>query len=251
MRQHLLRVFVPLITIAVLLFSAGPLPLTLSASAQNVQEGGNSSNIRQDGDGDSGDATGGQSVGVTGGARTRIDATNSSTGVRARTGDADGENSSDSFTGQRNEAAGPDGANDQTGDNELDLSQSARASTGDAVGGQVIGVASNGDISITATNSSRDVDAVSGDADSDNDADIFVGLLGTTNIQEGDNTSDLSQRASSSSGDGVAGQVIGARALDGGSTDIVAVNESRNADARSGDDDESNSEETAVGQFSP
>lgn len=172
--------------------------------------------------------------------------------MNARTGDADGENSSDSFTGLSNDEKGPDGANKQNGDNDADVNQSASATTGDAVGGQMIGVTgSSGDVSISATNVSEDVDLVSGDADSDNDADIIVGLIGSSNTQEGDNSADVFQSAGSSSGDGVGGQLIGVQAPGARSSDITVRNESRNADIFTGDNDESNSEEIFAGHSAP
>jgi hypothetical protein len=145
--------------------------------AQNVQDGTNSSDIGQDADGDTGDATGGQSVSVTGGTRTSIDATNSSDRVRARSGDSDADNSSTSFTGLSSDGD-PAPPNVQSGDNDLDLSQRADASTGDAVAGQIVGViAPNGGLAdLVLANRSTNIVAVTGDGDEDNDESSFVGL---------------------------------------------------------------------------
>ena len=252
MRERRAQILFPRITVAVVLLSAAAIWFASPVLAQNNQDGRNSTDVNQDADADTGDAVGGQEIGVTGGSNTRINAANSSKNVNARTGDADGENSSDSFTGLNNDEAGPDGANVQDGDNDADVNQSASATTGDAVGGQMIGVTgASGDVSIDATNVSEDVDLVSGDSDSDNDADIVVGLIGASNVQEGDNSGDVFQSASSSSGDGVGGQLIGVQAPGARSSDIIVRNESRNADIFTGDDDESNSEEIFAGHSAP
>ena len=252
MRERRSRIFFRCVITSLVLSFAAATWLASPALSQNNQDGRNSTDVNQDADADTGDAVGGQEVGVTGGRDVRINATNSSSGVNARTGDADGENSSDSFTGLSNEEEGEDGANIQTGDNDADVHQSASATTGDAVGGQMIGVAgASGDVTINATNVSEDVDLFSGDADSENDADIVVGLIGASNVQEGDNSGDVFQSASASSGDGVGGQLIGVQAPRARSTDITVRNESRNADIFTGDDDEHNSDETFVGHSAP
>src|SRR5581483_9746809 len=62
------------------------------------------------------------------------------------------------------------------GDNFLTARQVAPASTGDAVGGQVIGAVTAGRSSIDARNSSVDSSVTSGDARSANDSNAFVGL---------------------------------------------------------------------------
>ncbi|MEX2538556.1 MAG: hypothetical protein WD646_07885 [Actinomycetota bacterium] len=263
------RLVVALALIGALLASAS-LWLAPGALAQNDQEGNNSSNVDQDGDTSAGDAIGGQSVSVTGGARVNVDATNSSRGVRARTGEAEATNTASSSTGQS--ATGEDGdsaSNNQDGDNEFDLSQSADATTGDAVAGQVIGVTSRGDTTITATNTSEDVDLVSGDATASNDAEAFVGLLATSeddglqlnvcddefcinldaieaaNDQDGDNSADVDQSADASSGDALGGQVIGVAS--GGNTTINASNTSQDVDATTGDAESSNAADVLVG----
>src|SRR5205807_6697386 len=73
-------------------------------------------------------------------------------------------------------------ANTQTGDNRATVSQSAPATSGDGVAGQVIGAVSAGASSIDATNHSTNSSVETGDATSANTADPFVGLRarGTT-----------------------------------------------------------------------
>ena len=146
----------------------------------------------------------------------------------------------------------------QEGDNELDVSQDANAQSGDTVGGQVIGAVVDGNLTVDATNLSRDVDLESGDADGDNNFAAFVGLTGGSstalgaddilnneadNVQVGDNSSDILQNTDAATGDAVGGQVFGGRVS--GTTDAVLANTSEDTDADSGDADESND----VGQF--
>ncbi len=173
--------------------------------------------------------------------------------------------------------ASAESTNDQEGDNAADLTQAADASTGDGVGGQVIGVVSVGDTSIDATNESREIDASTGDADANNTAELDVGQLAdaaggfglilnicgdddptcdidleadATNFMDGDIDSDLSQTANAASGDAVGGQVVGAVAPAGGSADLVVANTSEGVDLDSGSADQDNSDTEFVGQQS-
>jgi hypothetical protein len=143
-------------------------------------------------------------------------------------------------------------ANVQDGDNESSSDQAGSGSSGDAVAGQVAGVVSSGDASVDATNRSENVDAKTGDADGTNDAATFTGLnvsgsetivsasdldlaTGATNVQEGDNQTDIAQTADATSGDGVGGQVIGVVTTAGGSADVVQANTSKDVDVDTGD----------------
>jgi hypothetical protein len=164
--------------------------------------------------------------------------------------------------------------NDQTGDNGNRSSQTARANSGDGVAGQVIGaVTSGGSSRIDARNVSDDVFVNTGDADATNSVHAFVGenlsdpdnaafvggcfagclvvatataVLNATNSQTGDNRNRASQAASASSGDGVAGQVIGA-STSGGSSEIFASNTSRDVDVFTGNATASNHVTAFVG----
>src|SRR5207302_10894701 len=68
--------------------------------------------------------------------------------------------------------------NNQTGNNRATVSQSAPATTGDGVAGEVIGAvtAAGGSSSIVAANTSDNVDVTTGNAKSTNTSDPFVGL---------------------------------------------------------------------------
>jgi hypothetical protein len=230
--------------------------------ATNVQEGDNDTETEQEGNAGSGDAVAGSVVGVVSSGDASVDATNRSEDVDVETGDATGENNASSFTGLTagtGTAVGGfdaddidnDGAvNVLEGDNETDFSQSADVSTGDGVGGQVIGVvtAAGGSADVVAANTSRDVEIETGDAEAFNDAAAFTGLNATgtvgvsaedidnasaTNVQEGDNEFDVSQDANASSGDGVGGQVLGV--VSAGDASVDATNLSEDVEVETGE----------------
>ncbi len=285
----------------------------------NNQTGDNDLALTQRADVSTGDAVGGQVIGVvtSAGGTADLVAANTSEDVDAETGDAEANNDADAFVGllavltgagdivldQQNEPQGGDtfpneniqdqsnvvnvlafgGGNDQEGDNEADLAQGAEAASGDAVGGQVIGVVSSGDSSLDATNRSSDVDVATGDAESSNDFEVFAGLLavgevgdvsivqfntiigasgsgntltqtnianigvGSFNSQAGDNAIDQAQNASASSGDGVGGQVVGIVTSSGGSADIVGSNSSDDVELDTGDAESSNDSDAFAG----
>jgi hypothetical protein len=147
----------------------------------------------------------------------------------------------------------------QSGDNEGDTNQDGEADSGDVVVGQVGGVVSSGDASVDATNLSSDSDATSGDADGSNSATSSTGSqviqgrgcaassvsaqacgagtdidsLVSAIVQAGDNTLSIDQAFDVSSGDSIAGQVIGVVAS--GTADLVLANTSDDVDTTSGD----------------
>jgi hypothetical protein len=244
----------------------------------NVQEGDNESEIVQASTAASGDGVGGQVIGVVtaAGGSADIVAANTSEDVDIATGDADVENDAAAFVGHNDLSTAsvtavdivagpgaflPPGALHE-GDNEYTNEQSADASTGDGVGGQVLGVVSAGDTSVDATNSSEDVEIDTGDAFANNDSAAYVGsTLGTEtaiaaditfetsfNVQEGDNTAEIVQAATASTGDSVGGQVIGAVTSATGSADIVAANTSDDVGIETGDGDANNEASAFVGQ---
>lgn len=208
-------------------------------------------------------------------ADTRITTANSSEDSEVESGDASSHNSGTAQVGlaggdsvqdgssASDDASGADidnnqASNVQEGDNELEAEQNASASSGDTVGGQVIGGVVSGDLTVDATNASEDVDLTSGDADADNGFAAFVGLtagsstaLGADdivnnqadNVQVGDNSSDILQNTAASTGDAVGGQVFGGSVT--GMVDAVLANSSEDTDANSGDADESSD----IGQF--
>lgn len=231
-----------------------------NASATNVQDGDNDTSTEQEGSANSGDAVAGSVVGVVSSGDASVDATNRSEDVDIETGDADGENDAASFTGlnvstdtdiRASDVSDSDAVNLQDGDNSTDLSQTAEAVTGDGVGGQVIGVVTSagGSADVVAANTSEDVDIETGDSDATNDAASFVGLNAATetdidssdisdvttgtNIQEGDNDLEAEQDATSASGDGVGGQVLGI--VSAGDASVDATNRSEDVDLETGD----------------
>src|SRR5206468_1517245 len=69
-----------------------------------------------------------------------------------------------------------------------------------------------------------------------------------TNVQDGSNRGTANQTATASSGDGVAGEVIGAVTSAGGSASIVAANRSSDSDVTTGDAEATNALAAFVGQ---
>ena len=244
-----------------------------NATATNVQVGDNEQSTEQSGSASSGDAVAGQVAGVVSSGDASVDATNRSEDVDVSTGDATGTNDAASFVGL---TAGTSTAlagtaddnilngsatNVLVGDNSYDLAQDATATTGDGVGGQVIGVVTSagGSADVVAANTSEGVDIETGDADATNDAAAFVGLNATgtagiaadiinasaTNVQDGDNELSASQDATAASGDGVGGSVIGV--VSAGDASVDATNHSEDVDVETGDADSENSFAAFVG----
>src|SRR5205085_1194614 len=151
-------------------------------------------------------------------------------------------------------------------------SQRASTTTGDGVAGEVTGAVTSagGSASIVAANRSVDSSVETGDGHATNDQEAFVGLnrtfsgdvslgaadftdscrsagTGCNAAQDGDDLATMSQNASASTGDGVAGEVIGAVTSAGGSASIVAANHSTNSDVETGDGNASNDLTAFVG----
>jgi len=233
-----------------------------NSTATNVQQGDNKSNTNQSGTSKSGDSVAGQVAGVVSSGNTSVDATNKSDHVDVQTGDARGSNDSSEFVGLNAATDTHVGAADvlntapvtnlQEGDNKYSLNQTMTATSGDGVAGEVIGVVTSGggSASIVAANTSTNVDIQTGDARAFNDAAAFVGLnsssdtsvagpaadvLNTataTNVQQGDNKLDANQTATSASGDGVGGQVLGV--VSAGAASVDATNKSDHVDISTG-----------------
>ena len=245
--------------------------------AVNLQEGDNETELGQSADVSTGDGVGGQVIGVVtaAGGSADVVAANTSEDVEIDTGDAEAFNDAAAFTGLN--ATGTVGVsaedidnatatNVQEGDNEFSADQDADASSGDGVGGQVLGVVSAGDASVDATNRSEDVEVETGEVLAENDVDAFVGLTAgsetafnpeaeaedidnadAVNLQEGDNSKDVSQSADASSGDAVGGQVAGVVTSAGGSADLVLANTSVDAEAESGESEFNNDDTSFTG----
>jgi len=249
-----------------------------SAPVTNLQEGDNKYDLNQTVTATSGDGVAGEVIGVvtSAGGSASIVAANTSTNVDISTGDARAFNDAAAFVGLNDSTEtsvvnpfaadvlnAASATNVQEGDNKLNANQMATSDTGDGVGGQVLGIVSAGAASVDATNKSDQVDISTGDARSENDFEAFVGLnfatdtdIGTAdvlnggqaaNVQEGSNKKDLSQTATSTSGDGVAGQVAGVVTSAGGSADLVLANTSTNSDSDTGDGRFENSDHSFTG----
>jgi hypothetical protein len=249
-----------------------------TAGVTNLQEGDNKYDLNQTLTATSGDGVGGEVIGVvtSAGGSASVVAANTSTNVDISTGDARAFNDAAAFVGLNSSSdtsvANPFAAdvlnaasatNVQEGDNKLNANQTATSTTGDGVGGQVLGVVSAGAASVDATNKSDTVDISTGDARSGNDFASFVGLNAATdtdvvaadvlnggaaaNVQEGSNKKDLTQGATATSGDSVAGQVAGVVTSAGGSADLVLANTSSNSDTSSGDGRFFNSDSSFTG----
>ncbi len=176
-----------------------------TTTAVNTQEGDNKTDISQDGEATSGNASDGQiiaAVTASGGSAVIV-ASNISENNDVRSGRAKDENTISSFTGLRALLADNSSAtNVQAGDNKLKVDQTNPTSTGNAVTGQVIGVTSAGVTSLDATNRSEDNDVDTVNAFGANSVDAFIGLQANatntavaTNTQDGDNSGSISQDA--------------------------------------------------------
>jgi hypothetical protein len=126
-------------------------------------------------------------LGVVSAGDASIDARNRSERVELETGEASAENIAAAFVGLNSSTdtdIGPDDAeadtavNQQNGDNEGTFAQTADASSGDAVGGQVAGVVTSagGSADLVLDNGSLRIEAETGATEFDNEDSLFVGL---------------------------------------------------------------------------
>jgi len=170
---------------------------------------------------------------------------------------------------------GLDTGNAQDGNNTANLHQSASATTGDGVAGEVIGAVTSagGSASIVAANSSSTSDVTTGDADTSNDLAAFVGQNisdcsafsagpatcaagslsaaditngNAVNAQDGNNRFTAGQTAAAATGDGVAGQVLGV--VSAGAASVDARNATTDSSVDTGDADSANTATAFVGQ---
>src|SRR5581483_641462 len=261
--------------------------ITLNDHA-NLQDGSNRQTLSQTASAATGDGVAGEVIGVVtaAGGSASVVAANMSNNVDVTSGDAHADNESNAFVGLANVdselGVGPSDItnvvassdnNIQDGNNRQTASQSANSTTGDGVAGQIIGVVSAGASSVDASNRSDDVSVDTGDAHAANTSNAFVGQAFTENddievsilsdisnidagsdhlnVQDGNNRQTARQAATSSTGDGVAGEVVGAVTSAGGSASIVAANVSTTSDVTTGDADTDNAASAFVGQASP
>jgi hypothetical protein len=223
----------------VAVLALGGLSVGAVAQAQdNDAEDDISSSTEQSGSSASGDAVGGLVVGVVSSGDTSVDATNHSEDVDIETGDAFAENDIEQEVGQDNDGGGAGDNELDGGDIESEVAQAATSTSGDGVGGTVIGVVTSagGSADVVAANTSEDVDIETGESFSDNFVGASVGQGtfdgGGQNDAEDDISSEVSQTASASSGDGVGGQVLGI--VSAGDASVDATNESTDVDIETG-----------------
>ncbi len=218
---------------------------------QNDAEGDISSDTNHSGESASGDAVAGQVVGVVSAGDTSVDSTNRSEDVDVETGDADAFNQTEADVQQFNNTGGENELEDGA-DISSDVSQAADATSGDGVGGQVIGVVTSagGSADVVAANTSEDVDIESGDAFADNFLDVGVAQFNVEgtgdNEADGDISGEFAQQATTASGDGVGGQVIGV--VSAGDASIDATNDSSDVDIETGESESFNYIDSIVGQ---
>ena len=264
--------------------TAADITNSCTAFCVNVQSGGNTTTGRQSSTAHTGDGVAGQVIGGVSSGRLSIDARNTSDNVDVSTGNADASNGGAVFTGLNDSSAtttvqaaditgsctGPATCNNvQSGRNRSTTNQSASATTGDGVGGQVIGAVTSagGSASIVAANTTTNSDVDTGDATSANSLSAFVGLnhSATTtvqtaditgsctvggagqcfNAQDGDNRFTGSQSATSHTGDGVAGQVLGV--VSAGAASVDANNKTDDSSVETGNSKATNAASEFVG----
>ena len=241
------------------------------SSGTNLQNGDNRSTYTQSSNAATGDGVAGEVIGVVtaGGGSASVVAANTTKNSDVSTGNADSSNDFAAFVGLNDndgnlnvsDITGSNGTNLQDGSNRLTGRQASTATSGDGVGGQVLGVVSAGATSLDASNTTDDSSVDTGDTHATNDSGFFTGLnfnngnLGLsdisgshgTNLQDGRNTKTFTQTADASSGDSVAGQVSGVVTSAGGSASVVVANNSTNIDSASGESRFDNSDAGFVG----
>jgi hypothetical protein len=264
-------------------------------TCDQAQNGANRSSFSQSANAVTGDAVAGEVTGVVtaAGGSASVVVANDTERSDALTGDSTASNDLHAFTGLLNDEGNDGDANNilasqadgsacnaphspsceqaQNGANTFRGTQSANATTGDAVAGQVNGVVAGGRTSLDARNTTLDSSATSGDSTSDNTARAFTGLLNAEDnndvnvlasqaadsacngsdrcdqAQNGSNRGSLSQTAQANSGDAVAGQVSGIVTSAGGSASVVVANTTERTDSLSGDGTFSNDNAGFVG----
>jgi hypothetical protein len=222
-----------------------------AGGAINDSGGDISSDTNNSGESMSGDAVAGQVVGVVSAGDTSVDSTNRSEDVDVETGDAEAFNQSEVDAEQFNNTGGENELEDGA-DISSDITQAANATSGDGVGGQVIGVVTSagGSADVVAANNSEDVDIETGDAFADNVLDVSAAQFNVestgNNEADGDISGEFSQQATTASGDGVGGQVLGV--VSAGDTSVDATNESTDVDIETGESESFNFVDSIVGQ---
>jgi len=195
----------------------GPNASSVGGDAMASQIGSNSVSVSQSSVARTGDAVANSQItGIVGGGNSTVQNQNSSDGGSATSGDAFSSNNLVTAVGPDAESITGDALASQLGDNDVVISQSAAALSGDAVvGSQVTGIVGGWDSTVQGQNTSDDGFARSGVTDAFNDATGNAGGPEATSpagsslaTQNGDNGSDLAQDALAESGDGVVGSQV-------------------------------------------
>lgn len=236
-----------------------------TASA-GVHDADHDAEVREEGSSETGDAIGGQVVGSTSDGDTEIDAANRSHDARVRSGDGAASNDIESVvwtTGLGDELDDDDEIaliDDDDDDVEDDWDFESFATTGDGIGGQVLGVAtaSGGSADVVVANDSDDVDLESGDAEALDSALAETGTViggqaagvssaGLTSLDATNRTHDVAVESGEAfarfddavalTGDGIAGELVGIVTGPVGRADVVLANTSEDLDVRTGDAD--------------
>ena len=158
------------------------------SECDNLQSGNNRLTGSQTATSATGDGVGGQVLGVVSAGAASLDATNRTDDSSVTTGDSRATNAAQEFVGINDsptttvglapaDITGANGDNIQDGSNRKTLGQTANATSGDGVAGQVSGVVTSagGSASVVLANTSTGIDSTSGDTRFDNSDSGFVG----------------------------------------------------------------------------
>lgn len=190
----------------------GPTAVSLGPS-QTAQSGSNSLDLSQSGTTSTGDAVaGGQVTGIVGGGTHMVQNQNNCLGCVALSAPTAVVNLNGAFAGPTAASLAPAQAG-QVGDNEAVISQSSNTKTGDAVsGGQVTGTV-GGSAAVQNSNSCLGCLAASFPAFAFNvnagaTGPAAASIVNSQTSQSGDNSLDLSQNTTGSTGDAVSGSQV-------------------------------------------
>jgi len=161
-----------------------------NATGNNVQDGSNTFPGSQNATANTGDGVAGQVLGVVSAGAASVDATNHTDDSSVQTGDSSATNDASIFVGLNvasstatttvrvGDISGVTANNLQDGANRKTLDQTADASSGDGVAGQVTGVVTSagGSASVVLANNSSGISAATGESGFDNRDASFVGL---------------------------------------------------------------------------
>jgi len=195
--------------------NVGPAAASTTGTAMASQIGDNSVSVSQNAVAKSGDAVvGSQITGIVGGGDATVQNQNSSEDGVAVSGDADAFNDLVLNVGPTALSDGATAMAAQEGDNDVVITQSTEAVSGDAVvNSQVTGIVGGGDSTTQGQNSATGGTAASGATTAANLAVGGSGPVATTPgtamaSQDGDNAVDAEQDVLSQSGDAVSGSQV-------------------------------------------